>query len=96
MNFKWHISYAGDWDYEKELGPGEHDNYSCACVPHDMEIRLVRLHMILLNLKISSQADGFYCYHYMNCIDGHDYSVEVTNYAVYILVGDRTVESCVL
>ena len=39
-NFVWHISYAGNFDYEKELGPQDHDNYSCSCVPHDMEIRM--------------------------------------------------------
>ena len=39
-NFVWHISYAGNFDYEAELGPQDHDNYSCSCVPHDMEIRM--------------------------------------------------------
>ena len=39
-NFVWHISYAGNFDYEAELGPEDHDNYSCSCVPHDMEIRM--------------------------------------------------------
>ena len=38
----------------------------------------------------------FYCYHYMNCLDGRDYEVEVTDYAIYINVGHTTVETCIL
>jgi len=79
--FTWHISYAGSNDYENDLAPQEHDNYNCSCLPHDMEIRL---------------PDGFYCYHYMNCINGNEYMVEVTDYAVYISVGRDVVDMCIL
>lgn len=79
--FTWHISYAGTNDYEKELAPGDHDNYNCACVPHDMDIRL---------------PDGFYCYHYMNCINENEYMIEVTDWAIYINVGQETVDMCIL
>merc|ERR1719192_1977572 len=39
-NFVWFIEYAGNNQYENELQPNDHDNYSCSCLPHDMEIRL--------------------------------------------------------
>ena len=51
-NFVWHISYAGNFDYEAELAPQDHDNYSCSCVPHDMEIRMP-VSLIEFSRKIS-------------------------------------------
>lgn len=79
--FTYHMSYAGSNDYYKEMNPGDHDNYNCSCLPHDMEIQL---------------PDGFYCYHYMNCINNNEYLVEVTDFAVYINVGTETVDMCVI
>eukprot|EP00091_Calanus_sinicus_P025347 TRINITY_DN9625_c0_g1_i2.p1 TRINITY_DN9625_c0_g1~~TRINITY_DN9625_c0_g1_i2.p1 ORF type:complete len:127 (+),score=22.35 TRINITY_DN9625_c0_g1_i2:186-566(+) len=79
--FTWHIEYAGSWDYDKTLEAGQHDNYECACVPHDMKILV---------------GEDFYCYHYMNCLDNQDFEVEVTDYAVYINVGHNNVEMCVI
>ena len=38
--FTYHMSYAGSNDYYKEMNPGDHDNYNCSCLPHDMEIQL--------------------------------------------------------
>ena len=40
--------------------------------------------------------DGFYCYHYMNCIENKDFLVEVTDFAIYINVGSHTEKMCVL
>merc|ERR1711997_699117 len=80
-NFVWHIEYAGNNQYENELGPQDHDNYSCSCLPHDMEIRL---------------PDGFYCYHYLNCVHEFEYSVEVTDYAIYISVGQTVEKICIM
>merc|ERR1711936_400352 len=77
--FTYHMSYAGSNDYYKDMNPGDHDNYECSCLPHDMEIRL---------------ADGFYCYHYMNCINNNEYEIEVTDYAIYISVGREVVDMC--
>ena len=94
----WHISYAGNFDYEKELGPQDHDNYSCSCVPHDMEIRMPVSPEFSLNFSEDFEylQDGFYCYHYMNCINNNEYLVEVTDFAVYINVGTETVDMCVI
>ena len=39
-NFTWQISYANGPSYHKKLGPGQLDNYTCTCLPHDMEIVL--------------------------------------------------------
>merc|ERR1712168_1088520 len=77
-DFTWHIEYAGDWDHEKNLTTGEHDNYDCACVPQDMKIIY----------------GDYFCYHYMNCINNFDYEVEVTDFAIYINVGHDNVEMC--
>ena len=99
--FTWHISYAGTNDYEKELAPGDHDNYNCACVPHDMDIRLpvskqdMFLLMIIQYLHLILK-DGFYCYHYMNCLNENEYMIEVTDWAIYINVGQETVDMCIL
>eukprot|EP00090_Calanus_glacialis_P022242 TRINITY_DN34333_c0_g1_i1.p1 TRINITY_DN34333_c0_g1~~TRINITY_DN34333_c0_g1_i1.p1 ORF type:complete len:111 (-),score=23.74 TRINITY_DN34333_c0_g1_i1:71-403(-) len=79
-DFTWHIEYAGDWIHEKNLTLGQHDNYDCACVPHDMKILY----------------QDYYCYHYMNCINGFDYEVDITDYAIYINVGHDNVEICPL
>merc|ERR1711936_144761 len=81
VSFTWHMEYAGDWAYDNTLTAGQPDNYECACVPHDMKIIL---------------DDGFYCYHYMNCLDNDAYEVEVTDFAIYINVGHRNVETCVI
>jgi len=78
--FTWHIEYAGNWTHEKNLTTGEHDNYDCACVPHDMKILY----------------KDYYCYHYMNCLQNDDYEVEITDYAIYINVGHENVELCVV
>ena len=67
--FAWHISYAGGNDHEYSLGPGEHTNHQCSCLPHDMQVEAANLG----KLKIIEDlfcvqvilADGFYCYHYM-------------------------------
>merc|ERR1712154_143870 len=80
-SFVWHMEYAGSNEYEKELEAGQHDNYSCSCLPHDMEIRL---------------PDGFYCYHYLNCVHEFEYEVEVTDYAIYINVGQTTEKMCII
>merc|ERR1711915_601360 len=78
--FTWHMEYAGGWIYEKNLTYGTHDNYGCACVPHDMKIIY----------------EDYYCYHYMNCIHNFDYEVDITDYAIYINVGHENVEICPL
>merc|ERR1712126_490506 len=36
--FTWHIEYAGGYIHERNLTSSQHDNYECACVPHDMKI----------------------------------------------------------
>merc|ERR1712189_140570 len=36
--FTWHMEYADGWIYERNLTYGAHDNFECACVPHDMKI----------------------------------------------------------
>merc|ERR1711935_212808 len=79
-DFTWHIEYANDWVHEKNLTSGAHDNYDCACVPHDMKILCL----------------DYFCYHYMNCVSNYDYEVEVTDYAIYINVGHENVEMCVI
>merc|ERR1711955_134419 len=79
-DFTWHIEYANGYIHEKNLTYNQHDNYECACVPHDMKI-------IYLD---------YTCYHYMNCINNNDYEVEVTDYAIYINVGHDNVEMCVI
>merc|ERR1712080_16096 len=79
-DFTWHIEYANNFVYEKNLTTGEHDNYDCACVPHDMKILY----------------KDYYCYHYMNCINGNLYEIDVTDYAIYINVGHDNVEMCVV
>ena len=45
---------------------------------------------------ISLSKDGFYCYHYLNCVHGFEYSVDVTDYAIYINVGQTVEKMCVL
>merc|ERR1712241_308847 len=55
------------------------NDHQCSCLPHDMQVIL---------------ADGFYCYHYMNCIGAKDFHVEVTDYAVYITVGSNVEKMC--
>ena len=40
--------------------------------------------------------DGFYCYHYMNCLNENEYMIEVTDWAIYINVGQETVDMCIL
>ena len=79
-DFTWHIEYAGDWIHEKNLTLGQHDNYDCACVPHDMKILY----------------QDYYCCHYMNCTNGFDYEVDITDYAIYINVRHDNVEICPL
>jgi len=78
--FTFHIEYAGGNIHEADLVTGQHDNYECLCLPHDMKIIY----------------QDIYCYHYMNCIDNGDYQVEVTNHAIYINVGNNNVETCLI
>merc|ERR1712002_49998 len=79
-DFTWHLDYNGDYIHEKNLTYGEHDNYECACVNHNMKI----------------MYQDYYCYHYMNCIHNFDYEVDITDYAIYINVGHDNVEICPL
>merc|ERR1712042_42491 len=78
--FTWHMEYADGWIYERNLTYGAHDNFECACVPHDMKIIY----------------QDYYCYHYMNCVHNYDYEVDITEYAIYINVGHDNVEICTL
>ncbi|XP_059084385.1 uncharacterized protein LOC131881511 [Tigriopus californicus] len=78
--FTWRISYAGVEGHSKELQPGESENHACTCLPHDMYV----------------DYEDIYCYHYMNCINKNQYQVEVGEYAIYINVGNKNVETCVL
>ena len=65
------------------MSPGDHDNYECSCLPHDMEVRLavsfIKFIFKAMNKVFNFKQDGFYCYHYMNCINNNEYEIEVRN-----------------
>ena len=37
------------------MNPGDHDNYECSCLPHDMEIRLA---VSLINCQATGTGPG--------------------------------------